>query len=77
MQPPTPSSSNEALSTIGYELQFYCGGHGAGPGLKRRDSREETLATIMRQRSAGEQVGRKFGILVSFSRRFVWIVQIV
>jgi hypothetical protein len=57
VQPPTPSSSNECLSTIGYEFQFYC-----GAGLKRRDSREETLASIMRQRSV-EQVVR-FSALV-------------
>jgi hypothetical protein len=41
---------------MGYEFQFYCGG--SGHGLKRRDSREETLANIMRQRSTGEQVSR-------------------
>jgi hypothetical protein len=41
---------------LGYEFQFYCGG---GAGMqKRRDSREETLASIMRQRSAGEQVSQ-------------------
>ena len=53
VQPPTPSSSNECLTSLGYEFQFYCG---AGSLKRRRDSREETLANIMRHRSAGEQV---------------------
>jgi len=62
---------------LGYEFQFYCGG---GAGMqKRRDSREETLASIMRQRSAGEQVSQStffFKMLFLHSIFFLYSVRI-